>query len=189
MNGQWRGTAHTCVRDTYYYLSACPELMKHAVRRLEPRRGSRLMKHIPTLPALIERLFTERLTRQPRVGLHTIASYRDTLRLLLEIVHARLHRPPSSLDLQDLAAPTISVFLDDMARRRSVSVRTRNLRPTAICSFFRFTAFEEPAYSALIQRVLAIPSKEANRPPGGRVRLFPFKDEFQSASLLCANQG
>ena len=121
------------------------------------------MKHIPTLPALIERFFTERLMRQRRVSPHTIASYRDTFRLLLGFVHARIHRPPSSLDLQDLAAPTICAFLDDLEKRRSVSVRTRNLRLTAIRSFFRFIAFEEPAYSALIQRVLAIPSKRHDK--------------------------
>jgi integrase len=28
---------HSCVRDTYWYLSACPELMEHAARRLEAR--------------------------------------------------------------------------------------------------------------------------------------------------------
>lgn len=28
---------HSCVRDTYWYLSACPELMEHAARRLEKR--------------------------------------------------------------------------------------------------------------------------------------------------------
>jgi integrase len=28
---------HVCVQDTYWYLSACPELMGHAVRRLEQR--------------------------------------------------------------------------------------------------------------------------------------------------------
>jgi integrase len=28
---------HTCVRDTYWYLSACPELMQAAVRRLDQR--------------------------------------------------------------------------------------------------------------------------------------------------------
>lgn len=94
------------------------------------------MKRIPTLPALIERFFTERLMRQRRVSCHTIASYRDTFRLLLEFLHTRLHRPPSSLDLQDLAAPMISAFLDDIEKRRSVSVRTRNLRLTAIRSFF-----------------------------------------------------
>jgi integrase len=30
---------HSCVRDTYWYLSACPELMGHAARRLETRWG------------------------------------------------------------------------------------------------------------------------------------------------------
>jgi integrase len=28
---------HGCVRDTYWYLSACPELMEHAAKRLEAR--------------------------------------------------------------------------------------------------------------------------------------------------------
>jgi integrase len=28
---------HTCVRDTYWYLSACPELLGHATRRLDKR--------------------------------------------------------------------------------------------------------------------------------------------------------
>jgi len=31
---------HACVRDTYWYLSACPELMGHAVRRLERHLGA-----------------------------------------------------------------------------------------------------------------------------------------------------
>ncbi|SEB14115.1 short chain dehydrogenase [Variovorax sp. YR216] len=39
----------------------------------------------------------------------------------------------------------------------------RNLRLTAIRSFFRFVSFEEPAHSALIQRVLAIPSKRHDK--------------------------
>jgi integrase len=42
-------------------------------------------------------------------------------------------------------------------------VRSRNLRLTAIHSFFRYVAFELPAYSAQIQRVLAIPSKRFTR--------------------------
>jgi hypothetical protein len=28
---------HTCVRDTYWYLSACPELMQEAAQRLDRR--------------------------------------------------------------------------------------------------------------------------------------------------------
>ena len=45
-----------------------------------------------------------------------------------------------------------------------VTSRTRKVRLTAIRSFFRYAAYQEPAQSELIQRVLAIPSKRQNRP-------------------------
>jgi integrase/recombinase XerD len=121
------------------------------------------MKGRPTLPALIERFFTERLMRQRNVSPHTIASYRDTFRLLFAFARAQIRKAPSDLDLRDLDAPFISKFLDDIEKNRSASVATRNLRLTAIRSFFRFAAFEEPELSAHIQRVLAIPSKRHDK--------------------------
>lgn len=138
------------------------------------------MKCAPILPGLIERFFTERLIRQQNVSPHTIASYRDTFRLLFEFAQAQLHKPPSSLDLRDLDAPLISAFLEDTEKRRSAGVRTRNLRLTAIRSFFRFTAFEEPAYSAHIQRVLAMPSKRHNK------KLVQFLTRPEIEALLAA---
>lgn len=117
------------------------------------------MKPSPNVATLIERYFTERLMRQRNVRNNTIASYRDTFRLLFRFAQARLHKPPSALALDDLDAPFISAFLADLETARGASARTRNLRLTAIRSFFRFVSFEEPAHSAHIQRVLAIPSK------------------------------
>lgn len=111
------------------------------------------------LPALIERFFTQRLVHQRNASPHTIASYRDTFRLLLKFTRKTLHKSPSSLTLADIEAPFIIAFLDDLEANRSASANTRNLRLTAIRSFFRFIAFEEPAHSAQIQRVLAIPGK------------------------------
>ena len=122
------------------------------------------MNAAPTLPALIERFFTERLMRQRRVSPHTVASYRDTFRLLLAFAQRHLHKAPSSLDLEDVDAPLVSRFLDDLETHRSIGVRTRNLRLTAIRSFFRFASYEEPAHSAHIQRVLAVPSKRHDKP-------------------------
>ena len=121
------------------------------------------MKPTSNLPALIERYFTERLMRQRNVSPNTLASYRDTFRLLFFFAQARFHKPPSDLALDDLDAPFICAFLEDLETNRSASVRTRNLRLTAIRSFFRFASFEEPAYSAHIQRVLAIPSKRHDK--------------------------
>ena len=112
---------------------------------------------------LIERFFTERLIRQRNVSPNTIASYRDTFRLLFTFAQARLRKPPSELTLDDLDAPFIGAFLADLETKRGAGVTTRNLRLTAVRSFFRFVSFEEPAHSALIQRVLAIPSKRHDK--------------------------
>src|SRR5260221_5825669 len=116
------------------------------------------MKPSSNVATLIERYFTERLIRQRNVSANTIASYRDTFRLLFMFAMARLHKPPSALAINDLDAPFISAFLDDLEANRGAGVRTRNLRLTAIRSFF-----EEPAYSAHIQRVLAIPTKRHDK--------------------------
>ena len=113
--------------------------------------------------ALIERYFTDRLMRQRNVSSNTIASYRDTFRLLFTLAQARLRKPPSALVLEDLDAPFVNAFLQDLEKRRGASIRTRNLRLTAIRSFFRFVSFEEPARSALVQRVLAIPNKRHDK--------------------------
>ena len=117
------------------------------------------MKRNCNVATLIERYFIERLMRQRNVSANTIASYRDTFRLLFTFAQIRLRKAPSSLELKDLEAPFISAFLADLETKRGASVRTRNLRLTAIRSFFRFVSFEEPTHGALIQRVLAIPSK------------------------------
>ena len=57
---------------------------------------------------LIQRFFTERLMRQRDVSANTIASYRDTFRLLFTFAQARLRKPPSALTLDDLEAPFIA---------------------------------------------------------------------------------
>jgi site-specific recombinase XerD len=121
------------------------------------------MRPSSNVPTLIERYFSERLMRQRNVSANTIASYRDTFRLLFTFAQVRIRKPPSALVLDDLDAPFISAFLENLEKKRGAGVRTRNLRLTAIRSFFRFASFEEPAYSAHIQRVLAIPSKRHDK--------------------------
>lgn len=116
-----------------------------------------------SLAPLLERFFTERLMQQRQASPHTICSYRDTFRQFLKFVQQRLHKPPARLNFEEIDAPLIVAFLDDLEKHRGVSVRSRNLRLTAIHSFFRYAAFEAPAYSAQIQRVLAIPSKRFTR--------------------------
>jgi integrase/recombinase XerD len=122
------------------------------------------MKPTPTLPVLLESYFTQRLMAQRQASPHTIASYRDTFRLLLNFAKNKCGKSPSSLNLTDLDAPVITAFLDDLEKQRGSSVGSRNVRLTAIRSFFRYAAYEEPSQSAHIQRVLAIQNKRQNRP-------------------------
>ena len=108
---------------------------------------------------LLETFFTDRLIAQRRVSPHTVASYRDTFRLLLKFAQKELGKSPSKLAMTDLNTTLIGAFLDSLEKVRANSSRSRNLRLTAIRSFFRFTALECPEHSAGIQRVLAIPPK------------------------------
>ena len=122
------------------------------------------MKTITPLSTLLQSFFTDRLMKQRQVSPHTIASYRDTFRLLLEFACKQLKKPPSKLAFDDLTAPFIGTFLDHIQSDRNNGTRTRNLRLTAIRSFFHYAAFQEPSRSAHIQRVLAIPAKRQDRP-------------------------
>jgi site-specific recombinase XerD len=134
----------------------------------------------PTFSALLQGFFTQRLMQQRQASPHTIASYRDTFRLLLQFAQKHLRRAPSTLALEDIDAPLVAAFLDDIEKVRDVTPRTRNLRLTAIHSFFRYVAFEDPARAAQIQRVLAIPPKRFAR------TLVPFLSRPEVDALLAA---
>lgn len=122
------------------------------------------MKDATSFPILLESFFTKRLIAQRRASPHTIGSYRDTFRLLLQFAEKRLGKTPSKLTLEDLQAPFLGTFLDDLESARANTTRSRNLRLAAIRSFFRYIALEVPQFSGLIQRVLAIPNKRQPRP-------------------------
>jgi site-specific recombinase XerD len=110
----------------------------------------------------LQGFFTERLA-QRGVSTHTVAAYRDALRLLLCFVHDTIGKAPSQLDFDDLDANTVSAFLSHLETVRHSSVRTRNARLAAVHSMFRYAALRHPEHAATIGRVLAIPAKRHER--------------------------
>jgi site-specific recombinase XerD len=118
---------------------------------------------VTTLAPTMQAFFSERLARQRLASPRTVAAYRDTFRLLLSFVHEHTGKSPSTLDLSDLDAPTISAFLDHLENDRHNSPRTRNARLAAVRSLFRYAALRHPEHAALIQRVLAIPPKRYDK--------------------------
>lgn len=123
------------------------------------------MNGVSQFPVLLESFFMDRLMRQRQASPHTIASYRDTFRLLLQYAQLQLRRAPSQLTVPDLDTAFLGAFLDHLEQKRDNSARSRNVRLAAIHSFFRYVALHAPEYSALAQRVLAIPSKRYVRRP------------------------
>jgi len=113
--------------------------------------------------SVLQSFFSNRLIKQRDVSPNTIAAYRDTFRLLLQFAGERLDKAPSQLSLEALDATLISAFLHDLETRRGNGPRSRNLRLTAIRSFFRYATLEVPEHAGTCQRVLAIPSKREPR--------------------------
>jgi len=132
------------------------------------------------LPSLLQRFFTDRLQSQLGASPHTVASYRDTFRLLLVFASERLGRAPSELRVEDFGTVLLGAFLVHLERGRDNTAKTRNTRLAALRSFFRFVAFAEPACSLQCQQVLAIPTKRHERRP------VEFLAENETAALVAA---
>lgn len=116
----------------------------------------------PLGPAL-QRYFCHYLIGQRQLSPRTIATYRDTFRLLLAFVERRGHRA-DDVGVEDLDASCVLAFLDDLERSRQNTTRSRNARLAAIRSFMRYTAACDPLLLSTAQPVLAIPSKRFERP-------------------------
>ena len=114
-------------------------------------------------PRLLAAFFTDRLMQQLQASPHTIASYRDTFRLLVRHARKMLKKAPTELELGDLDTDFLGAFLSHLEDQRGNDARTRNTRLAAIRSFFGYVASHEPQHAALAQRVLAMPNKRHTR--------------------------
>lgn len=138
------------------------------------------MKVQVDLCALLQGYFTHRLMGQLDASVHTVASYRDTFRCLLEFAQRTLRKPPTALAIDDLDAPFIGRFLDHLEKERGNKPRSRNTRLAAVHSFFRYVALQEPSLGSLAQRVLAIPNKRY------KIKSVDFLSQSEIDALLAA---
>ena len=168
---------HEHVTDTYWYLSA----VAGASSLGDPPLGaSRERTKMKTFSELLQAYFTERLMKECNASPHTIANYRDTFRLLIAFAQQRLKKPPTKLAIQDLDATFVLAFLEYLEKDRGNSTRSRNVRLSAIHSFFAYAALQEPAIGAVAQRILAIQSKRCAKRP------MDFLSRAESDALLGA---
>jgi len=112
---------------------------------------------------LLQYFFLQHMCSQKGASPETIASYRDTFRLLLQFIHTTQGINPTDLKVIDLNVPLILSFLEHIEQSRKNSVRSRNLRLAAIRSFFRVVALRDPPNVDLSSRILAIPRKRGDK--------------------------
>ena len=114
---------------------------------------------------LLNRFFITHLLQQRQASPHTIASYRDTFRLLVQFAQNRLDKAPQDLSVNDIDSTFVGEFLNHIQAERGNHARSRNTRLAAIRSLMRFVALQEPHHALLVQKVLAIPDKRYTRRP------------------------
>jgi integrase/recombinase XerD len=104
--------------------------------------------------------FQERLAVERRVSVNTCDSYAYAFKLLLDYASRRLKLAPSRLDLEQIDAPLIVAFLNDLQTTRANGANSRNVRLAAIKSFMHYMEHRVPSALEQIQRVLAIPMRK-----------------------------
>ena len=147
-------------------------------REVQIMTVDRKYHHGPALPALVQMFFCEHLINRKRVSPHTVRSYRDTFRLLLEYTGETLGSKPVDMMVTDLDSDLIGDFLSHVESSRGNGASTRNLRLSAIRSFFHFVSIRHPEILHHCQQVLAIPAKRHDK------RLIDFLEPAESAALL-----
>ncbi len=121
-------------------------------------------EHAPSFPSLVQQFFTEYLVGQRALSPNTVASYRDALLLFLDFAHGRLDKAPTELQLVDIEPDLILAFLDHLEQQRHNTVRSRNLRLTALRAFLKFAARRDVSSLHAIERALGVPMKRFEHP-------------------------
>jgi len=118
------------------------------------------MKPAPhsVLAQALQAFFTNYLPCQRALSPHTLLSYRDSLKLLLQFVAGK-KGDPSRLTPDELSVERTVAFLRHLEVGRHNRAATRNVRLSAIHSFFRYLARERPEYLTQAQRIRSIPFK------------------------------
>lgn len=108
----------------------------------------------------LHRFLTAHLAGLRGCSPNTVASYRDTFKLLIAFFRDDRSIPPEKLTLDRIDAAAITEFLNWLQAERHNSTSTRNQRLAAISSFYRWLQSQDPTQLVCCQDILAIPAKK-----------------------------
>ena len=132
------------------------------------------------LATALQAFFTDYVHTQRGLAANTIASYRDTWRLLIKHLSATTGTSADQLRLEDLDRGTVTGFLDDLATQRANTAATRNARLSAIRVLLAHTLPDHPEHADSIRQILAIPPAKTMKP------LISYLTDAETEALLAA---
>ena len=108
----------------------------------------------------IKRFLLEYLISMKNLAANTQRSYRDALCLLLPFISKRIHKAIDKLEIEDISAENVKIFLLYIEKDRQCSITTRNLRLAAIHSLAQFIGLHSPEHVQWCGQIRAIPLKK-----------------------------
>ncbi len=118
----------------------------------------------PSFALLVQQFFTEHLVAQRALSPRTVACYRDALMLFLDYASGKLEQTPTALRLVDIHPDLILAFLNHLEHARHNSIRSRNLRLSALRTFLKFAGRRDVESLHVVERALAVPMKRFEQP-------------------------
>ena len=121
----------------------------------------------PTLANLLSGFFLRYLADERGVSPNTTASYRDSVKLLLQYTATRLRRSVDRLAIEDLTSPFVLDFLVDLETNRGNTTRTRNCTPGGDSNFLPLCCRARAGAGGLLQPGFSHPQQESSSPRSG----------------------
>jgi len=138
------------------------------------------MQDLTLLGPWVRRFLLEHLVAERNLARNTQHSYRDALILLLPFAAKQLHQPVDRLNLMQISADLVRLFLTDLEQSRRCSIATRNQRLAAIHALARFVGEHSPEHIAWSGQIRSIPFKKTSK------AIIPYLDKPEMDALLGA---
>lgn len=137
------------------------------------------MREANQLLQYVQRFFQDYLRVHRGLSPNTVLAYRDAIKLFMRFLTTYTGKESVKLSLDHLHADAVLAFLADTETKGN-SVTTRNLRLSALRTFFGYLVTQDTLRVGQYQRVIAIPLKQTPRPLMGYIELEEVKAILQS---------
>jgi site-specific recombinase XerD len=138
------------------------------------------MNDLTLLGPWVRRFLLEHLIAERNLARNTQRSYRDALTLLIPFAADQLHQTVDRLQVVDVSADLLRLFLADLEQARQCAITTRNQRLAAVHALARFVGEHSPEHIAWCGQIRSVPFKKVSK------TVVPYLDKPQMDALLDA---